>query len=225
MDQAKDEYDSRCREAARQGKPKPAPSAMTYFSKAHKLRAATVIPNILTFASQHGLKLTDDESRDDTKAKRREYRELEGKESNWVKYPEDSIYYTHLEYLSKVAPKLLALEGLIQSLGQDIYGRPEKLVIFTSSPVISFITCLVCFLPFSRPCLSILISFKWLRSKYPPQQTSRCSFPSIFALFEPNNTAKRVLFVPTVALFFTSLGRERPELLLPSTPKLGGYMI
>ncbi|KAL9136302.1 MAG: hypothetical protein Q9175_002491 [Cornicularia normoerica] len=121
-------------EAAKQGKPKPAPSTMTYLIKAHKIRAATVIPNIFAFVSQHGLKLTDDESRDDIKTKRRKYRELEGKESNWVKYPEDSIYYTHLEYLSKLAPKLLALEGLIQSLGQNIYGRPEKLVIFTSCP-------------------------------------------------------------------------------------------
>lgn len=61
--------------------------------------------------------------------------DLEGKEENWLKRPEDSLYQLHLDSLTQDAPKLLALEQIIQQLGTDIYGRPEKPVIFTSSPV------------------------------------------------------------------------------------------
>lgn len=41
------------------------------------------------------------------------------------------------------APKLLALKTLINHMGENIYGRPEKLLIFTSLPVVSRIVALV----------------------------------------------------------------------------------
>lgn len=63
MDQAKAEYETRYKEAQRLGKSVPGPSAMSFFSKTHKLRAATVVPNMLAFAHKYGLKLTDDEAR------------------------------------------------------------------------------------------------------------------------------------------------------------------
>ena len=43
----------------------------------------------------------------------------------------------------KDTPKLLALKTLIGQLGEEIYGRTERLLIFTSSPVVSLIVALV----------------------------------------------------------------------------------
>lgn len=121
---------------------------MSYFSKAHRLRATTAVPNILAFAKEHGLKLTDDEAKNakdchGPNKQRPVYPELEGKEPNWLKKPEDSLYAAHLDELKNDAPKLVMLESLINQLGEDIYGRPERLAISTSSPVVSLIVYLV----------------------------------------------------------------------------------
>lgn len=37
------------------------------------------------------------------------------------------------------APRLLALKTLIDSMGEAVYGRSEKLLTFMSSPVVSMI--------------------------------------------------------------------------------------
>ena len=118
----------------------------SYFSRAHKLRAATVLPEILGFSDRYNLRLTDGESanKDDKSGNPRPvFEELAGKEENWLAYPEDSIYAAHLDELTKDAPKLIALEQLINALGEDVCGRPEKLVIFTSSPIVSLVVTLV----------------------------------------------------------------------------------
>lgn len=141
--QAQREYESLCGQAEERGKPIPKASLKSYFSKAVKLRAPTVIPNLLPFAEKYGLKLTDDELRNAKGCNRPVFSELEGKEEDWLKCPEDSLYQLHLDQLTKDAPKLLALKNIIDQLGEDIYGRPEKLVIFTSSPVVSMIVGLV----------------------------------------------------------------------------------
>ena len=47
MDQAKADYEARCKEATRRSRPVLAPSVTEYFNKAHMLRAANVMPNIL----------------------------------------------------------------------------------------------------------------------------------------------------------------------------------
>ena len=57
--------------------------------------------------------------------------------------PLDSIYAKHIDKLTGDTPKLVKLKELIGLLGEDIYGRPEKLVIFTSSPVIAYILAVV----------------------------------------------------------------------------------
>lgn len=62
--QAREDHEKRSKEARRLGKEPPKPTAMSYISKTHKLRAATVVSNILAFAEQHNLKLTDEELRD-----------------------------------------------------------------------------------------------------------------------------------------------------------------
>ena len=81
----------------------------------------------------------DDELRNAPDCGWRVFPELEGKEEKWLKKSEDSLYQVHLDRLTHDALKPLALEKIIAQLGTDIYGRPEKLVIFTSSPVVSII--------------------------------------------------------------------------------------
>lgn len=71
------------------------------------------------------------------------FSELDGKQDNWLQHPEESVYNAHLNELTRDAPKLIALKHLIDSLGEDIYERAEKLVISISSPVISLIIGLV----------------------------------------------------------------------------------
>lgn len=43
----KADYEARCKEATRRSRPVLAPSVTEYFNKAHMLRAAAVMPNIL----------------------------------------------------------------------------------------------------------------------------------------------------------------------------------
>ena len=108
MNQAKQEFDRRCEGLLRAKKDNlklnnlstPSfrqwiPSArkvMSCFSKAHKLRAATVFPNMLAFARRYRLKLIEDETKDgkgfyDSGTQRSKYEESAGKESDWLKYP------------------------------------------------------------------------------------------------------------------------------------------
>lgn len=69
--------------------------------------------------------------------------ELARKEEQWLKKPEDNLYQLHLDNLTRDAPKLLTLEKIIDQSDIGIYVRPEKLVIFKSSPVASIIVGLV----------------------------------------------------------------------------------
>ena len=57
--------------------------------------------------------------------------------------PLDSIYTKYIYKLTANTPKLVKLKELISLLGEDIYRRPEKLVIFTSSPIIVYILAVV----------------------------------------------------------------------------------
>ena len=57
--------------------------------------------------------------------------------------PLDSIYTKYIDKLTSNTPKLVKLKELIGLLGEDIYGRLEKLVIFTSSPIIVYILVVV----------------------------------------------------------------------------------
>ena len=111
---------------------------MSYFGKCHKLRAVTVFPNILALAAKYGLSLDEKELRGAPKDNRPVIPEMADKEQNWLKHPEDSIYYAHLKHLTDDAPKLKVIRSIIDRLGTDIHGRPEKLVIFTSSPIVSW---------------------------------------------------------------------------------------
>lgn len=129
MDQARAEHLERCKTARSKGQLEPKATCGSYSSKAHKLRAATVIPNILAFCKQHQLKLTDAEMRNykdrhGQGVQRPEYPELAGKEMNWLTKSEDSLYNVYLDGLTRDAPKLVALKDLIDSL-EDFYGRPE----------------------------------------------------------------------------------------------------
>lgn len=69
--------------------------------------------------------------------------ELDGKQDNWLQHSEECIYNAHLNELTRDAPKLIALKHLIDSLGEDVYERAEKLTISISSPVISLTIGLV----------------------------------------------------------------------------------
>ena len=71
-----------------------------------------------------------------------------------MKLPHDSIYQAHLAEWTTDAPKLQALRTILDQLGQDIYGRPEKLLMFTSSPTVSLIVALVWL--FRNYCLSLI---------------------------------------------------------------------
>lgn len=89
-----------------------------------------MVPNILAFARKYNLKLTDSELRNDkncheTGQGRPHLRELKGKEANWLKEPEDSLYAAHLKELTKDAPKLVMLKQLIDQLGEDCYETAE----------------------------------------------------------------------------------------------------
>ena len=75
VNQAKTEYEERCRNAELRKQPKPSLIFQSYFSKVHKLRAVTVIPEILIFANEYRLKLIDEEIRNKNK-ERPDYPEL-----------------------------------------------------------------------------------------------------------------------------------------------------
>ena len=88
--------------------------------------------------------VVDDENCHGQDQQRPKYHELERKDDNWLRTPEHNLYNAHLESLTRDAPKLLVLKILIDQLGQDINGRPGKLVVFTSLPVVNIIVGLVC---------------------------------------------------------------------------------
>jgi hypothetical protein len=147
QDAAKAEYAKECKLARNAGKEIPAPAINNYFKRAHKLRAATVVPSLLEFSRRNGLTLTQDELEGGPSCNggngRTDFAELAGLTQNWAKMPLDRIYAKHIDELTADAPKLVALKELIDLLGEDIYGRPEKLVISTSSPVITCILAVV----------------------------------------------------------------------------------
>lgn len=147
QDEAKAEYAKECAAARKAGKEIPAPTTNSYFNRAHKLRAATVIPSLLEYARRHNLSLTQEELKGGDSCNggqgRTEFPELAGLTQNWEQMPLHSIYAKHIDELTADAPKLVRLKELIGLLGEDIYGRPEKLVIFTSSPVIACILAVV----------------------------------------------------------------------------------
>ena len=68
--------------------------------------------------------------------------------------PLDSIYAKYIDKFTGNIPKLVKLKELIGLLGEDIYGRLEKLVIFTSSPIIVYILAVVSLYLFRRSTLT-----------------------------------------------------------------------
>lgn len=94
---------------------------MRYLSKASKLHVAIVISNLLEFSKKYKLKLTDDEVKNikdyyGLRIQRLVIVELTGKESNWLRYLEDSIYQAHLVELIVNTPKIVALKSIIDQL-------------------------------------------------------------------------------------------------------------
>ena len=65
QDKAKAEYEERSHHAEERKQSKPTLWFNLFFSKAHKLRDATVISGTLDSAKEHHLKFTDDEMRND----------------------------------------------------------------------------------------------------------------------------------------------------------------
>ena len=130
----------------------------------------------------------------------------EGPQKDQTKYPELSIYIYYLEELTKDALKLIILKTFINKLGQDIYSRPEKLVIFTSSLVISLIVALVSLLPLYIISKEILKLLQFLRSKYPPEQTLQYSSTNLTSeresnfirLFKDNNTSRFIVLTKRI---------------------------
>lgn len=96
--------------------------------------------------------------------------ELAGKDTNWLNTPKDSLYAHYLDELTAGVPKLIALKQLIESLGEDVYGRPEKLVIFTSSPVVSHIVALVSFPLLPRCSFGFVTGLQWLKKHFPKKR-------------------------------------------------------
>ena len=147
QDAVKAEYARECAIARKAGKEIPTPAINNYFKRAHKLRAATVVPSLLEFSRRNHLTLTQDELEGGPSCNggkgRTDFAELAGLTQNWAKMPLDSIYAKRIDELTGDAPKLVKLKELIGLLGEDFYGRPEKLVIFTSSPVIACILAVV----------------------------------------------------------------------------------
>ncbi len=114
--------------AEAKGYPVPAANWNSYFARAGKLKAATVIPELLSLAQEHGLALTTTEMN----------------KQGWTRDPEQSIYAAHLDRLTRNSPKLQVLaNGIIRKLKTDYRGRPEKLIVYASSPVVCLIVYLV----------------------------------------------------------------------------------
>lgn len=94
---------------------------MRYLSKASKLHVVIVISNLLEFSKKYKLKLTDDEVKNikdyyGLRIQRLVIVELTGKESNWLRYLEDSIYQAYLVELIVNIPKIVALKSIIDQL-------------------------------------------------------------------------------------------------------------
>ena len=119
---------------------------MSFFAKVHKLHVATVLPRILDFAHRwYELTLTNDGSKNDKHChgpnqKRPDRKGLHGKQSNWLKLPDDSLYSLHLGYLTQDAPKMIELKSLIERLGDDVYGRIVNIISRHPLGSISFCT-------------------------------------------------------------------------------------
>ena len=130
-DEAREAYARQYKEAKKAKKDTFKLSALNYFFRAGLLRAATVFPNILALAARYGLTLTNKETKDakdcyGSGKQRLIIEELAGKEKNWLRYPENSIYQANLAKLTADAPKLQALKSLIDQLGTDIYRRKSS---------------------------------------------------------------------------------------------------
>ncbi|KAK3174529.1 hypothetical protein OEA41_001775 [Lepraria neglecta] len=147
QDIAKAEYTREYAIARKASKEIPTPAINNYFKHAYKLRAATVVLSLLEFSRRNYLTLTQDELKGGPLYNggkgRTDFVELAGLTQNWAKMPLDSIYTKYIDELTSNIPKLVKLKELIGLLGEDIYGRLEKLVIFTSSPIIACILAVV----------------------------------------------------------------------------------
>jgi hypothetical protein len=114
--------------AEAKGQPVPPANWDNYFARAGKLKAATVIPELLPLAHEHHLQLTSAELKD----------------QGWTKHPDGSIYATHLDRLTSNTPKLqLLANDIVRRLGTDVEGRPEKLIVYASASVVCLIVYLV----------------------------------------------------------------------------------
>ena len=75
-----------------------------------------------------------------------------------------NLYALQLKAQTADASKMKALKSRIDQLGDDVYGRPEKLLIFTSLPVVSVS------LTIYISILTLAIS-QYLRSEYSAKET------------------------------------------------------
>ena len=77
------------------------------------------------------------------------YHELYGKEPIWLKVPKDSLdaqYLVHLttillsshSHLTRDALEIIQLKFLIDTLGEDLYGRLDSQITLARSPVMTW---------------------------------------------------------------------------------------
>ena len=64
-------------------------------------------------------------------------------DKGWMEMPQISPYVRYLDELIESSDKLTKIALLLSKLGVDYLGRPEKVVVFTFSPVIAHILYLV----------------------------------------------------------------------------------
>lgn len=143
--------------AEAKGEPVPPANWDSYFARVGKLKAATVVPELLALARELELDLTSNEL----------------VRHGWMKDPHSSPYKRHLTRLTRDTPKLLVLADIVRRLKTDVDGRPEKLIVYASTPVVCLIVSLVSDpAPRQRPRQLTVRSF-WPRS-FQPLKSGGC---------------------------------------------------
>ena len=77
------------------------------------------------------------------------YHESYNKKPNWLKVPNDRLYAQHLVHLTTIllssyshltrdALEIIQLKFLIDTLGEDLYGRLDSQITLASSPVMTW---------------------------------------------------------------------------------------
>lgn len=115
--------------------PKPSERDFSkYISVAHKLRIAASIPALARLNVEDHIELTGDEMRS----------------AQWYT-DEDNPYVKNLQELVDSSNKIRRIGEIVDRLGRDVDGRPEKLLIMSMSPVVAYIITKASHLPCLPP--------------------------------------------------------------------------